>query len=382
VGGCPDGPVYLAGDDGRVFRRTEEGFARVDGTGDEPWSSIACDDGRVVIAGRRGGTLLIRGRRSVRLESGAELALHAVAGADGAATWLAGDGGRLAVLARDRLRILVAGPTDAFQDATMLGGSLVAVGEWGRIARDTPDGLKRAESPTELGLAAVVPVAEDRLVAFGDRGVAVEIRWDRTRLLDPVTEASVRDAIADDGTVLAVGTRGAVLRGPPDSLAETRLEGAPDLWGVAGVPSNAVAVGASGTVRRVGSTGSRSVPCAVDVILRDVARLDGGTWAVGDRGAIVRIEDDGPCVIERAPAPDRADLFGIGPGPRGRALAVGRGGVMLSRSEPSGGDRADWAPAPVDVAGAHLRAVLATSRSVYVVGSRGVVLRHVRLDLP
>lgn len=372
AGGCPRTGLYVAGDGGRVLRRSSDGAWRaVSGTGDEPWASIACDGGRVVVAGRRGGVLLVSGTRSVRLGTGSDLALHAVGSAPQQRTWIAGDGGRLLVVQEDRVRLLTGGSSAPLQDATTLGGELVAVGEWGRIVRGRDGRIEELRSPTKAALAAVAPASEDRLVAIGDFGAAVEIKWDAVRLLESPGTQAWRDLVGGGGNVLGVGAGGALLRGSPDALRASRVPDVGDLWGIDGTPESAIAVGDAGTVVRISESGASRVPCELTDSLRDVVRTPDGAWAVGIGGVVARIED-ARCVLERRGGPD---LLGVGPGPYGRPLAVGKEGAAIQRDE-----QGQWVDAGLDAQGAELREVLRTDRDVWVVGAGGVIVRHPRLD--
>lgn len=370
VGGCEDGPLYAAGDAGTVLRRTPEGWRSLPQTGSEPWADLACDGERVAIAGRRGGVLLVAGDRSVRLDSGTDEALHGIASSDAGRTWVVGNGGRMAIVRTDHVRMLSSGPRAPLQDVASLAGTLVAVGEWGKILREKDGAMVLADSPTELALAAVVRISDGRLLALGDSGVLVEITWKKASLLEPPSEASWRDAVAAGGEVLAVGTDGTLLRGEPGAAQASRVEDVGHLWGVDGTPEDAVAVGEGGVVLHLDAEGAAVWPCEQRVTWRGVHRGAEVTWAVGDGGVVARVSEDG-CEVERRGG---EDLYGIGAGPSGRPLAVGRNGAVLARDAAG-----QWSDLSLDVGGAHLRGVVATDRYVYVVGSGGVLLRHVRL---
>ena len=371
VGGC-GGPVYAAGDEGRILRRTPEGEWRpVTVDGREPWSGIGCDRGRVVVVGQRGTVLLVSGYESVALDSGTDRSLFGVASGHGAPTWIVGDGGRLLRLEEDHLELLTAGPTAPIRDLSTLGGALVAVGEWGRILREREDGLAQTQSPTASALAALVPVADDRLVAVGDYGAVVEITWEESKLLTSPTEESLRDVIGGGGMITAVGTGGTIVRGPPSALEASHVQDVGDLWGIAGTVDDAVIVGEGGVVLFARTSGIQRQLCEPAVTLRSVLRTESGTWAVGDEGVIVRIEV-GSCVLEHRGG---RRFSGIGVGPYGKPLAVGDAGVAVERDEAGA-----WNPVDTDVGRLDLRGIARTDRDVYVVGASGIILRHVLLD--
>ena len=119
------------------------------------------------------------------------------------------------VVEQDHLRLLTSGPMGQLFDADFLGGALVAVGAWGTIVRQGVRGLTTAESPTDAALAALVPLDDATLLAFGDRGVVLRLTWDGVEQLDIGSHTGFRDAVSANGTVLAVGGEGALLRPMP-----------------------------------------------------------------------------------------------------------------------------------------------------------------------
>ena len=375
VGGCADSDLYAAGDSGVVLLRAADGaWRQLRGTGNEAWTGVACDGDRVAISGARGSVLLAQGDHTVRLEGGGDRPWYGVAGARDERTWLVGAGGRLASIEPDHLRLLTAGPTGAIRDLASLGGALVAVGEYGRIAREHETGFQEATSPTSSGLGAVVALSADRLLAVGDDGALVEVLADRAVLKASPSREPWRDAVAANGELLIVGGDGMLLRGPLDALMATRVPNTGDLTGVDGTPSDAVVVGAAGVVLRVTSEQTTVVPCpaAAGRTLRGVVRVSpSDTYAAGDGGLIVRIAEHG-CSAEHDGGPT---LHAIGLGPHGQPIAVGDDGTALERSAAG-----PWTLVPLEVSGQSLRAVVRAERYVYLAGTGGVILRHVLLD--
>jgi len=373
VGGCASGPVYAVGDGGVVLRRLPDGtWRRIATHVQVTFTAVSCDHGRVAAVGEDGTIFLLSGDDTLVLPSGFDRTWHAVDGAERGPTWIAGTGGRLATIEEDHVRTRTAGPAVPIRDVNALGGALVAVGEWGRILRQTRDGLGEAESPTDSGLAALVPVNERRLLAVGDFGAIVDIRFDRSTLIGSPTQSSLRDGLASGRRWLFVGAGGTVVRGVEGALEATVIPDAGDLWAVAGSVDDAWAVGDGGLVIRLTSEGFSRVECDTEANLRDVARVAGvGYVAVGAGGTILRL-DDGACAVERAAG---ADLHAVGYGPRGEAMAAGDEGVVLLRG--AGGE---WTPASVNVLGASIRAIWRSERNVYLAGSGGVIVRHIRID--
>jgi len=387
VGGCAGGAVYAAGDGGVVLRRVAANDWRpLRDTGTAAWTAIDCDGDRVAVAGARGEVLLVQGERAVRLASGADRPWYALAGARGERTWLVGAGGRLASIHDDHVRLLTDGPTGAIRDLASLGGALVAVGEYGRIAREREAGFTAGTSPTSSGLGGLAALGDDTLLAVGDDGAIVEILADRARLHTSPVRQALRDLVAGDGEVLVVGGEGTLLRGPLAALVATRIPDAGDLIAVAGTPDDALVVGAEGAAFFIDTARTTRVPCppAVGRTLRGAARNTPthapeahaarharAGWAAGDGGLIVAITEDG-CRVEHEGGPT---LHAVGLGPHGQPLAVGDDGTALERDATGA-----WNPVPLEVAGHSLRAVVRDGRYVYLAGTGGVVLRHVLLD--
>jgi len=372
VGGCPLGSVYAVGDRGVLLRRRADAtWRRLTTHTTDRLVDITCDHGRVAAVGAAGRVLLVSGDETLELPSGFDRPWLAVDGGAEGPSWIVGTGGRLATIEEDHVRTRTAGPAVPIRALGAIGGALVAVGEWGRILRQTRAGFVPAESPTESGLAGLIQIGPARLIAVGDFGAVVDIRHDRATLIGTPNETSLRDGVGDAEALLLVGSGGAVMRGPPEGLSTRIVPDAGDLWAVAGTPSAAVAVGDQGIVLRLDERGHHRLECATDATLRDVARLPQGLFAVGDAGTIVRIEDDA-CVVERSGGPT---LHAIGLGPEGRPLAGGDDGTVIERDDEGG-----WSRVGVDVAGASVRAVWRGDRNVYLAGTRGVVVRHILVD--
>lgn len=377
IGGCPDGDVYAAGDQGTILRRTRDGVwhaLRI--TGSAAQTAVSCDHGRVAIVDSEGRVLLVSGERTVALPSGFDRAWHALSGGTDGASWLVGAGGRLATIEADHVRARTAGPTAPIRGLGGMGGALVAVGEWGRILRERESGLTQGASPTQSGLAAAIQIDDGRLLAVGDFGALVDIRFDRASLLPSPTQSSLRSGVSEGDALLIVGASGVVLRGSLELLRASVVPDAGDLWDVAGTPTDALVVGDAGLVLRFDEQGFARVPCGGDGTLRSVVRTDEGAWAVGDGGRIVRIESAG-CVEERRGGPD---LHALGVGPGGRLIAGGDDGVVLERTGASSTGEASWTRVGVDVVGASVRAIWRNDRYVYLAGTGGVLVRHILVD--
>ncbi|MCA9610211.1 MAG: hypothetical protein KC619_31660, partial [Myxococcales bacterium] len=355
VGGCMRGSVYAVGDRGVVLRRHADGrWTRLATQVNDMFTGVSCDHGRVAAVSAQGRVLLVSGDRVLTLPSGFDGPWHAVDGGADGPSWVVGAGGRLATIEADHVRTRTAGPAVPIRAMGAIGGALVAVGEWGRIVRQSATGFAEAESPTESGLASLIPIGEGRLLAIGDFGALVDIRHDRATLLGTPTQSSLRDGVGTAEALLIVGSGGTVLRGPPDALAATVIADAGDLWAVSGTPAGAIAVGDGGLVVRLNETGFHRVDCDTQLTLRDVAHTPAGTFAVGDDGLILRIDGD-DCAVDRRGGPA---LHAVGLGPEGRPIAAGDGGVVLERGDDG------WTRVGVNVLGASIRTIWRRDRNV------------------
>jgi hypothetical protein len=318
--------------------------------------------------------LLVSGTRAVRLESDDTRPLFGIGAAPDANAWAVGAGGKLVAIARDHLVVLTAGTTKSLYGIASFAGVPTAVGVDGQVLRMVDERFQELlPRATDAGLAAVVPLADDQLVAVGDSGVIVLIGLDGASRVTSPTDASLRDVIAADHTLLAVGAAGTIVRGPVGAFVSAQVPGAGTLYAVAGTPSLAYIVGEDGVVLRSTEGNAERVPCAERVTLRGVM-VDGETAiAVGEGGIILRITAQG-CTVERPNAPLTRDLHAIGPGPNGRPMAVGESGIALER-----GADGVWAPLELDAGGYDLHRIVVTDRDVFVIGAGGVVLRHPRL---
>ncbi|MFO0692662.1 MAG: serine/threonine-protein kinase [Polyangiales bacterium] len=371
IGGCEDGPLHAVGDDGTVLRRTDAGeWLRVTGTGHEPFSAIACDAGRLVISGMRGGVVVLDGDRVLRLDTGETRPLYGVSAARGERAWVVGAGGRLLHVASDHVVVLTVGSTKSLYDAATLAGVVFAVGVDGTILRQADSRFEPGPRATDAGLAALARLSDTLLVAVGDSGVIASIAFDRAELLESPTEVALRDVVAEDGFVLAVGGNGTLVRGTVGAFVAKSLPDVGMLWSVAGRPDDGWVVGERGVVLRVEEASERRVACGRTETLRGVRVLGEQVFAVGERGLVLRLSES-ECVVEHEGG---AGLFGIGRDGSGRPLAVGEGGSALSRA-----DDGTWAPVDLDAGGYDLHGVVETERDVLLLGAGGVILRTPRL---
>ena len=202
------------------------------------------------------------------------------------------------------------------------------VGDGGAVHRLKDGAWRREESGVKEPLHAVVGFGDDNAVAVGWMGVIVhwyDIGWRRHGggIVDPITKRYAQ------------------------SRANTPLFG---LW--ASAPGDVWAVGDEGRVCHFDGTGWHEIDCPTDAHLRAVVRLRGGAWtalasdeplprlraverigdaviAIGDHGAVTRVEGH-RTVTEQVET--RRDLYGLAAAGGQRALCVGDGGVAIERT--------------------------------------------------
>lgn len=374
---CPGGDLYAVGDEGTVLHRRASGsWEPVATRSRETFAALACREGRLLAVGAQGGVLVIGGLQSVRLESGDARAFFGVDSMAGAGVWAVGAGGRLAGVGPDRVLRLTSGVTDTLFDAVPVSGVWVVVGAGGTIAR-APDsgglGFTNIASPLASGLGGIALLDADTAVAVGDLGAILAITLRGVRVLASPSEQNLRDVVARDGSLVAVGTGGVVIRGTDGAFVASVVEGERTFRSISGRPGAATAVGEHGLVARIGAIDIRQLSCGVETNLRGVHDDGHDAYAVGDGGVVVHITDV-DCTVEHRGGPD---LYAIGPAPGGGLLAVGQTGAALRRS-PDG----TFEATTIDTGGYDLYAVLADEREVLLVGAGGVVLRAPRLVVP
>ncbi|MEM6957755.1 MAG: hypothetical protein AAF645_18820 [Myxococcota bacterium] len=369
VGGCAGGPLFAAGDDGQVFQRLEDGsWRRSYVAGDDDWQDLSCIGPHVALAGAGGHVALVSRTDSVLLQSGTRHALRGIGAAEGGA-YAVGDQGRLFRLERDHLVALSTGPTANVLALEHLGGALVGAGEFGRILRWREGRIVLESSGTDEAIAALAKVDEATLVAVGDGGTVRQIRWDGVDDAVVVGSASLRDVVARDGRMLAVGTGGHIAEGAIGHPRVRKLDFEGTLWTVAGTPDSAIIAGDDGAVFEYAEGRAVRRRCGTRT-LRSAVRAGESTWLAGDGGVIAEFRDS-QCQVVREGG---ADLYAIDLGPDGELLAVGDGGAALTRSE------GVWATVDLGADGVALRSILRTEREVFVGGAGGAILSHRRTD--
>ncbi len=369
-----DGGFFAAGDHGLALRRGDTGWIPIPRLpSDENFLDLSCH-GRLVLASTSEGNLYaFSGSRFVRIESGMRRRLLGTDARDDDA-WVVGEAGLLARLEEGRMVLLAKGSTETLFAAEQLGGLVVAVGQHGSVLReDAASGdFLTVDSPTEASLAAIAHLESDRLVAVGDGGTLLDIRFDSVELIESAARFHLRDVVAAEERLLAVGAQGRALFGTPGLLVQRELdrEGR-TLFAVAGEPDDAIVVGDQGVVIEARSGSAVSTRTCGVLRWNDVSRVaEGLTLAVGADGQIANLAGDG-CVIERpADAEGHTDLFAVALGPSGRPLALGEDGFALERNTDG-----VWVQVSLG-AELDLRGGTIAGRYFNIVGQGGTVLRH------
>ncbi|MBI3522516.1 MAG: hypothetical protein HY071_05365 [Chloroflexi bacterium] len=211
-----------------------------------------------------------------------------------------------------------------------------------------------------IGAAAC---SRDRAVAVGLAGRAITIDdGPRSVRIDTVTfEDLLGIGTGPDATVLAVGTRGTVLR--TDAAWQPYARGIEDdlqAVAVAG-PTTAWAVGPRGVTYRLDGTGWHLVPSGVTTGLRAVALAGEDVVAAGDGGVVLSLVNG---AWKRVDVGTNATLRSIVRIGRTFVAIVGDGGTVIRLSE-TGTTRLDLGTK------CDLRAVFARASEYWIVGSSG-----------
>ncbi len=251
----------------------------------------------------------------------------------------------------------------------------------GARARPTP--ARPSPSATVLALPTATPpdVAEvqrrafaqplaagcatDRAVwLFADGGAAIRFDGRLWSIPDP-TLRSLVSAACDVGSALAVGGGGSIVTIDEDRR-EVRVDrvGLDDLRGVARLPDGALAVGASGAVRRQSALGWSAVGGSLTGELFGVAASGSSVWIVGAAGSSYQL---GPRGWDPHPTGAAGTLRAIAVPSLDSAVTAGDGGALLRWTGSA------WMPLRSD-ATATLRAASVVGAATWVVGDGGTVM--------
>ncbi|MDH4230094.1 MAG: hypothetical protein OEW11_10205 [Nitrospirota bacterium] len=376
--------VYIAGEGGTLLHRTGSGWGRED-LGTETllrwvWGSAASD---VWVSGDEGFLAHFDGQSWQRVATGTDLAIRGgwsdprrpsglvLVGDDGLILSGSGKPGK------PRLKPARQG---VFADLFALDGNW-AVGDEGVMMQRTRNGRWQPLKPVANGprgpLSAVAALPDGRAVVAGSEGAWVGDgrHWRAV----PVPEGRAVHALRAWGNrVLAAGDAGLVAaftgdgweiletgshdnlygiggRSPAqlwvvgeDGAAWRLADGAWRAWPVPGgetlyaVSASGVAVGETGAIYRWlegGQDGAEGAWHPVGggglSLMGVVDTADGHTWAVGDFGTILDLDNARPGALPRVVSATGQSLWGAGLDGNGRLTLVGDGGVMLGAGTPA-----------------------------------------------
>jgi photosystem II stability/assembly factor-like uncharacterized protein len=169
------------------------------------------------------------------------------------------------------------------------------------------------------------------------------------------------------GATIAVGTFGEIIVGHGGAIRPATPGQRTLLLGVAGSAAGFVAVGADGTILRGGPHGLASVESGVAGLLTSVAMSGEDVYVVGAGGTILHGPLDGP--LARQASGSERFLSGVASPAAGRAVAVGKGGIILTTQDQG----ATWTEAQAGTS--DLTCVFAEGSVAIAVGAGGTVLR-------
>lgn len=166
-----------------------------------------------------------------------------------------------------------------------------------------------------------------RGVAVGAGGALLVERGDGWRDASPVpTTALAAATTLTDGSLVAVGAEGVVVKATPTRLIGLPTGLADAITAVQARPSGALRLGLAGRlVDYAPATGATtSTPLAsTDAVVRAFQ----GDLACGDLGLLLRVEAGG--VLTPLPSGTVRDLLAAAPGPQGEIWVAGRAGTLL-----------------------------------------------------
>ena len=181
-------------------------------------------------------------------------------------------------------------------------GDVWAVGDEGRVCHFDGTAWHEIDCPTDTHLRAVVRRPDGTVMVAGAQGTVLEFRDGEWAQMQTETSSHLTGLLADvDGTVYAIGGQFNVRR---NGLVGTVLRLRGGAW---------IALASDEPLPR----------------LRAVERVGDAVIAIGDHGAVTRVEGD-RTVTEQVET--RRDLYGLAATGGQRALCVGDGGVVIERT--------------------------------------------------
>ena len=268
---------------------------------------------------------------------------------------IVGDGGAIHRLKGDTWRREESGVKEPLHGVVGFGGgTAIAIGwmgvivhadgaAWHRQGGGVVDPITKryAQTRANTPLFGVWASSPADVWAVGDEGRVCRFDGSAWHEIDCPTDAHLRAVVRhSDGTLMVAGAQGTVLTFRDGEWTQMRTGTSSHLTGLlADIDGTVYATGGQFNVRRNGFVGI-------------VLRLRGGTWtalasdeplprlravervgdaviAIGDHGAVTRVEGDR---IVNEQVETRRDLYGLAAAAGQRALCVGDGGVVIERT--------------------------------------------------
>ena len=300
-----DGPGHalVVGDGGAIYRLSVGAWRREDSGIREPLHAVAGfgDD-----AAGRGATGKTTGDAAGKITGTAAVAvgwMGVVVHWDGTA-WHRRGGGIVDPLTRRFSRIRANIPLFGLWASSP--DDVWAVGDEGRVCRFDGSAWHEVDCPTDAHLRAVLRRPDGTLMVAGVQGTVLICRDGVWSPMATGTSSHLTALHAEaDGSVYAAGGRFDARR---NGFAGTLIRLREGTW---------TALATDEALPR----------------LRSITRIGEAVVAVGDQGAIVRIEGDR---VESEQSGTRRDLYALAAAGDRRALCVGDGGVLLERAPVSG----------------------------------------------
>lgn len=264
---------------------------------------------------------------------------------------------------------------DRLYDAAGSGGNLFVVGHPGHLLRSRDGGASFEAVSAGLHDEALFSIAfndKGQGAIVGRSGVAL-VSLDKGEHWSPApvklgeeTPSLFGVDVLEDGTIVAVGEFGAIVRSEDHGKTWTRSSYSAELHG-AQVPD--VAAAPTAACHTVGDAETENEGAAEEARLTDVGFADATRGlVVGEFGLVLRSEDGGRTFTRQNSCVDK-QLYGLSVIDAKRAIAVGAEGSAIETMD--GGTT--WLVRPTGTSD-HLFGVRADAKRALVVGAAGIAL--------
>ncbi len=352
--------VWAVGDEGRVCRFDGTGWHEIDCPTDVHLRAVLrCPDGTLIVAGAQGTVLTLHNGEWTRMRTGTTSHLTGLhADSDGTVYAVGGQfnvrrngfagsllrlrGGTWSALSSDE-------PLPRLRAVDRVDDAVLAVGDYGTVARVEGDRIVTERIDTRRDLYALAAAGGNRAICAGDGGVIIErtivsatalpslevdaVPGGRASPWEEVngcpTDRVLWSVWGDDGHLFAVGDEGAIASFDANRWLAHTAPSPLHLHGVWGRRADQVyAAGDFGTVIEFDGSRWREIHrLGVDVSAVAVAGFGPhDLFVVGDEGLILRSDGVG---FERVDAKTRDALYALWGHDSDHVLAVGDFGAIL-----------------------------------------------------